>query len=404
MSRERHRSTADWVWAGFANLAVVSPLLWAAGVLARSPTLYAAGVQEDGWLEWMTFWGFVLAAVAFLLAARRERQTRGGLPWFTLGLSLFCLLVALEEISWGQRLFGYRPPTYFLQHNFQQELNVHNLIDTSLRKLTLKGIMIGYGVVLPVLGAFAFTRRLLERVRIQAPPVTVVPGFVAAVVAYETYPWKYTGELVELMLAMAFLFAAFSSLRLHAPCHRDTRRTAWIGRPTFPLAAMMVVFLLGAASGWLTLKVHEAHPGNIQAARSETEALKRDLLALAEEGDLPTRCGLHRRVYTWVTRAGADYLYAGEFAALAAQGLPEERADYFIDPWNSPYWVRHRCTSSRERVTVYSFGPNRRRDSEPEELLGDDVGVVIDRPRVSDDSRQEDRQARHSGRRITSPG
>ena len=28
-----------------------------------------------------------------------------------------CFVVAMEEISWGQRLFGYRAPAYFLGHN-----------------------------------------------------------------------------------------------------------------------------------------------------------------------------------------------------------------------------------------------------------------------------------------------
>ena len=58
--------------------------------------------------------------------------------------------------------------------------------------------------------------------------------------------------------------------------------------------------------------------------------------------------------------------------------LPEERADYFLDPWNSPYWIRHRCSSKRQRITIYSFGPNRRRDSDSRELRGDDIGAVIE--------------------------
>jgi hypothetical protein len=71
-------------------------------------------------------------------------------------------------------------------------------------------------------------------------------------------------------------------------------------------------------------------------------------------------------------------MYGGRFAALQVQGLPEERADYFLDPWNSPYWIRHRCSSERQRIFIYSFGPNRRRDSDEREIRGDDIGVVIE--------------------------
>ena len=39
------------------------------------------------------------------------------------------------------------------------------------------------------------------------------------------------------------------------------------------------------------------------------------------------------------------------------------RHRYGIDPWGSPYWLLIESTAAREwRVTVYSFGPNRRRD------------------------------------------
>ena len=372
MNAEPQPGRSAWPQALLANTLAVSPLIWAA-FMQRAPTAYAAGVQEDGALEWMTFWGFALAAALFLSRARSESRA-GGLPWFTLGLFLFCLLVAMEEISWGQRVFGYRPPTYFLERNYQQELNLHNLIDSSLRKITLKAIMIGYGVVLPIVGLFRRGGTLLERLRIHPPPWVLAPAFLAATIAYEVYPWKYTGELVELMLAMAFLFSALLSLP-------ESRFQLSRSLVTAPLMAALIVFLLGSASGLVTLVAHRAHPGNLEAARSEVEALKLDLLALAGDGDLPTKCGLHKRVYTWVIREETNALYEGRFAALIAQGLPEERADFFIDPWNSPYWVRHRCSSSQERVTIYSFGSNRRRDSEPSELGGDDVGVTIERAR-----------------------
>ena len=50
-----------------------------------------------------------------------------------------------------------------------------------------------------------------------------------------------------------------------------------------------------------------------------------------------------------------------------------------LDPWNLPYWVRDTCDDFRGRrvVFIYSFGPNRSRDSTPWEILGDDVGVFL---------------------------
>ena len=34
----------------------------------------------------------------------------------------------MEEISWGQRIFGIESPEWFLKHNRQVETNVHNLV------------------------------------------------------------------------------------------------------------------------------------------------------------------------------------------------------------------------------------------------------------------------------------
>jgi hypothetical protein len=79
-----------------------------------------------------------------------------------------------------------------------------------------------------------------------------------------------------------------------------------------------------------------------------------------------------------------QHLLNGEFASLRAKGLPEERADFFLDPWNSPYWVRHVCSDDRTQraIYVYSFGPNRKRDSSAWEIVEDDLAAWVSRPRL----------------------
>lgn len=356
------------------------------GALASTTLAYGFSVQEDAVLEWATVWSFLIASLAFLKLARDDRDE---LPWFSVCLALFCLFVALEEISWGQRLLGYRPPVYFLENNFQQEFNLHNLVATSARKWALKGILAGYGVLLPILASWPPTRRLLDRLRIEAPPLWLAPGFLAALLAYEAYPWKYTGELVELTMGSLFLFVALSALESRGDAHQWMR----------PLRVSAVVVALGFLSTILISTLRSGDPGNIEAARTEVEALAFDLQTLAIQGDLPTKCGLHRRVYTWVSREEEERLLSGRFARLTTQGLPTERADYFLDPWNMPFWLRHRCEDGVERLTVYSFGPNRQRDSSAEALLGDDIGIEIERPQEPEESPDS-----QSGSEMTSPG
>ena len=74
---------------------------------------------------------------------------------------------------------------------------------------------------------------------------------------------------------------------------------------------------------------------------------------------------------------GEEELYEGIFAKLVEKGVPIERTRFFLDPWNTPYWIRHKCNDEEEIAFVYSFGPNRRRDSSRWKIRGDDVGAYI---------------------------
>jgi hypothetical protein len=71
--------------------------------------------------------------------------------------------------------------------------------------------------------------------------------------------------------------------------------------------------------------------------------------------------------------------------------LPGE--EHYLDPWNQPYWLLFGRLGDDGLVLVYSFGPNRKRDTDvlelisleapPREILsGDDlaIGMVIEIP------------------------
>ena len=142
------------------------------------------------------------------------------------------------------------------------------------------------------------------------------------------------------------------------------------------LLGWVVVMALGIASGAATRLQRDDQPEMLEAARMEIEAIKRDF----ESGRVSARCNVHKRLYSYVVKYEQYGLQQGEFANLVSQGMPEERAEFLLDPWNSPYWIRYRChrSSRNEVLFVYSFGPNRRRESTEFEIRGDDVGAYID--------------------------
>ncbi len=343
----------------FANLCVLLVFVVGGTLLATDADLYYRSSQEDELLEWVTFWAFLLASVYYVLGARRDRRRRGGLLWSHIGLAAFCLLVALEEISWGQRLIGYRAPELFLARNYQQEFNLHNVVDYNLRRALMLLILSGYGVVAGLAGLIDPLRVRMEQMRVVLPPAGLAPAFGVAAAIYAGYPADLAGEWVECAMGLAFQFAARSGATLAA---------------ARPLAMAALAAVVCGVLTTITLDLTGPRDdARAAAARLEVEALSVDF----NGPRLRTRCGIHKRLYTFMVEYGQPYLRQGAFAQLTSASGGATRATYLLDPWNSPYWIRHHCNAGRSVAFVYTFGPNRQRDSSEWDIRGDDIGAHL---------------------------
>lgn len=92
------------------------------------PYAYDTMVQEDAIIEYIQFGLYLAAAIASFLIATKFFGS--GLLSHGILYSLLCLtltFVAIEEISWGQRIADIETPNYFTQHNTQGEISIHNL-------------------------------------------------------------------------------------------------------------------------------------------------------------------------------------------------------------------------------------------------------------------------------------
>ncbi len=138
------------------------------------------------------------------------------------------------------------------------------------------------------------------------------------------------------------------------------------------------IWILSALTVTVVRYAHAVDPAKLEMTGRELDALAKDF----SSGQVRTRCGIHKRLYTFVEQYRQSYLLRGEFSRLLQINGEDARAEFLLDPWNSPYWIRHKCKGGREAKFIYSFGPNRSRESSDweiggEDSGGDDIGVYL---------------------------
>lgn len=131
---------------GAVSLAIA---IGAIALLAANRPLFHAMAAEDLALEWASALLIFAGGLLFLAAATdgwKSGRNRFDLL-IMLGFGGLFLLIAMEEISWGQRVIGFQTPEAMAEANWQNEFNFHNL-QTDLSEL---GYYAGTGILLIVL-------------------------------------------------------------------------------------------------------------------------------------------------------------------------------------------------------------------------------------------------------------
>jgi len=358
----------------FAVLAVV-------GFADKS--LFRQWMREDGWVEWATFFAFLLAA---LLGLWRVQRRWNDAPWLerlsVIGVGAFCVFVAGEEISWGQRLFAFMPPDIFLEQNFQQELNLHNFLkDKKLGHLKLDSrylvalIALFYGLLIPL--CFRFKNRVTEALaclRPAFPSLQLAPWFVAIFWVEWTYPIHLGGEAAELGLGMLFLAQSVWT---------DERFRQSYTKPALVLAVPVATGVLVTAL--LNVVMFSKSGERVEQTRQELQVMAEDLADPQRiVFDRRKKRRVHKRLFTAVRdgylrfRSGNVFL-EGQLSPAQSEDGRRDRRGYFLDPWNNPYWFVFDRRAGK--FMIYSFGANRQRDSNLKPLKDvtpDDIGILVD--------------------------
>jgi hypothetical protein len=340
-----------------ASIFLLYLILW-----KTSPELVPKLGQEDSWIEWLTVVAFGSACVAFALVGMKRGWREG---WFAWGLALFCFLVAGEEVSWGQRLLGFVPPEIFLQKNFQEEANLHNLFNEQMGpQWMLVFVLVGWGLVLPVMRR-AGAGKLFERWGVIEPPLVMVPWFILNLALLQYYPLEMTAEYNELIAGVLWLVTALPLLEF-------SRRTY--------LAVAAPIVAVAAAAAYQDMQDTFGSPQKLACAEAETRALTAAIEGGASLPGLFVRRSIDYRVHTCINLGflKPDIVRALDSVTCEGVSTNPNRRRYALDPWGQPYWIFYQRGADRLTGTAlfYSFGPNRRYDSPEGSIEGtDDVGT-----------------------------
>lgn len=214
--RHLRLSPADTILFGIA----IACLLFTLGYyLTGLQAEYRSGFAvEDGPVEWSTaiclfLASFVLLRNALRLAERAEATAAA----LTALYALVFFFGAGEEISWGQRLFGWEPGEFFRENNAQAETNIHNLVVGDVKLVnTLFGPILTLCVLLYLAGLpllytrSGFIRRVTDRLAVPVPAMrhTVLTLAASAIVValpmiakWESYELVFSVICVSIFLA-----------------------------------------------------------------------------------------------------------------------------------------------------------------------------------------------------------
>lgn len=202
--------------------------------------MYRGYTREDGPVEWATALFLLGASVLLAIAAKRGFRARCLLPSIGLSvLALFVLWLGLEEISYGQRIFGWGTPDTLAQINYQEETNIHNiegldeLMDQIGPQLILLWGVTGWAFTLLLSQVRFFSSDWRGWVLLLAPPLFLSSFFLPyAIWFYECctpggFLVSRDQELAEMFLGLAFLvYGVWAYLGSKSYSVRSTREEA----------------------------------------------------------------------------------------------------------------------------------------------------------------------------------
>ena len=162
----------------YGYLCLYLKVLFLSALCAAAPRTFQALSREDYWVEYLTAAWFLLAGLLLFVTALAERRFLRRCAYILGGMAM--VFAAGEEISWGQRIFGFATPDLLMRLNDQEEFTVHNIINGLFDIIYLNGALI-----LCMVTSAAFFCRKDRLFGIPLPSIPLMLGFLLTL-SYDT--------------------------------------------------------------------------------------------------------------------------------------------------------------------------------------------------------------------------
>lgn len=205
--KTQHSVTVFGIYCGLMLTISIIPIVY----FINAQT-YRNIVREDHWAEYAT--ALALLSGGLIISRRLIINWKAINFPEKLGFVMMALAMFVgfgEEISWGQRIFSLQTPDFFINHNLQNETNIHNL---KIFDIKLNQWLFTYGMLMVFITYFSlpywidkhrFVSKMTDRYGLYIPKRSHSLVFLLSTILIHSYPVPKVSELWELTFAITML-------------------------------------------------------------------------------------------------------------------------------------------------------------------------------------------------------
>jgi len=164
---------------------------------------------EDNFFESLTV-VCALASSVLLLMSINNKEGRGAKS-IKIILAILFFLFGMEEINWGQRLFGWETPVAWKKLNYQNETNIHNLFPLVIFYITFN-LLLGVLLINSIKLRIKITRFFKTEKYVHLIPYreSICYGVVFFILCFQSF--FYSNELTEVIFSIFGLTYSINQL------------------------------------------------------------------------------------------------------------------------------------------------------------------------------------------------